>query len=70
MASFAELRKRSDAFTLQIQATLEQFAAALQSMDYTRALACQIELDHLDRKARQLEHQNGREPYQSPDEFG
>jgi len=68
--TFRERRERVATVKIEIQAARERLSIALRSMDYTRALACQMEVDHLRRAACQLEHQHGHEPYPAPDEVG
>ena len=67
--TFRERRKRTAAVKSEIHAARERLGTALRSMDYTRALACQIELDHLEREARYLEYRHGHEPYPARDGF-
>ena len=68
--SFRERRERAAAVKNEMQAERKRLGAALRAMDYTRALACQMELDRLQIEARLLARQNGHEPYPTPDEIG
>ena len=43
-----ELREQTTVLAQRAQIEREQFADALQSMDYERALACQIKLERLE----------------------
>jgi hypothetical protein len=67
--TFRERRERAAAVKTEIQAVRERLGVALRSMDYTRALACQMEIDHLHREACQLERRNGHQPYPTADEI-
>ena len=68
--TFRERRERASAIKTEIQAVREWLGVALRSMDYTRALACQMEIDHLHREACQLERWRGHQPYPTPNEIG
>jgi hypothetical protein len=68
--TFRERRERAAAVKTEIQAVHERLGVALRSMDYTRALACQMEIDHLHREAHQLEYRHGHELYLTQDEIG
>jgi hypothetical protein len=68
--TFRERRERAAAAKIEMHAARERFGAALRSMDYKRALACQIEVDRLERLARWLDHAHGHEPYPTKDEIG
>lgn len=54
--SFRERRKRTAAVKSEIHAARERLGTALRSMDYTHALACQMELDHLERDPNKSNH--------------
>jgi hypothetical protein len=68
--TFRERRERAATVKTEIRAARDRLGAALLSMDYTRALGCQIEVDHLQRQVCHLEHRHGHEPYSAPDEVG
>jgi len=68
--TFRERRQRAVAAKIEMQAARERFSAALRSMDYRRALACQIEVDRLERLARWLDQVQGHELYPTNDEIG
>jgi hypothetical protein len=61
--TFRERRKRAATVKIEIRAARDRLGAALQSMDYARALAFQIKVDQLRREARQLEYRHGHELY-------
>jgi hypothetical protein len=47
---------------IEIQGARERLRTALRSMDYTRALACQIDVDRLESLVRWLDNVHGHEP--------
>src|ERR1700751_911750 len=49
-----ELRERVTALTQQAEAEREHLADALQSMDYERALACQMTLDRVENELSEV----------------
>jgi hypothetical protein len=63
-------RQRLSALVDRLRSARARLAAALQSMDYEAALSWQLEVDHLQREVRQLEHWHGHQPYPMPDVIG
>jgi hypothetical protein len=55
LVTLRELRERATALKSGIETQRDRLADALQSMDYEKALACQIEVDRLKRDVRSLE---------------
>jgi len=68
--TFRERRERAAVAKIEMHRARERFNAALRSTDYSRALACQIEVDRLERLARWLDHVHGHELYPTNDEIG
>ena len=54
-----ELRERATALKIEIDTERGRLSVALQSMDYEKASACQIEVDRLQREVRWLEPNTG-----------
>lgn len=64
-----ERRRRMAGLKRAVRSARSRFCAALQTKEYEIALACQIEIDHLQAQARRLGRRNGHEPFPRWDEI-
>jgi hypothetical protein len=60
--TFHERREQATAAKIEIPAARARLRAALRSMDYAKALDCQVEVDRLERLARWLDNVVGNRP--------
>jgi hypothetical protein len=67
--TFRRRRERAVAAKIEIPAARERLRAALRSMDYARALDCQLEVERLESLARWLDNVVGNEPWPTKDKI-